>query len=206
MGGFVDALLAVQRHGHIANAAVAGILRDRGLCSFVRSEFLLDETLSLQKIVLLSLSRLKELGVEYCKYLRKSEDLALCYDVVQRQGGHVLKVQSYCYKALHLQAGGAEVVRLDCSRNRVATVSELVHGGDLTRLSPAHQKVANALLEWQRHAQGAGVDVHGDRRDLSEDASPVLWRHLAKAGGVQALQPTGWLERLPKMRRRHAGD
>ena len=60
------------------------------------------ESLALQKIVLLNLTRLEELGVEYCKHLRKSEDLALCYDVVQRQGGHILKVQSYCYRAVRI--------------------------------------------------------------------------------------------------------
>lgn len=38
-------------------------------------------------MVLLNLVRLKDLGVEYCPLLRKSEDLALCYSVLAKSGG-----------------------------------------------------------------------------------------------------------------------
>ena len=182
--GFVEALMAVQQHVHIANVAVAGILRDRGLCPFVRKDWILDGSLSLQKLVLLDLPRLRELGVEYCRYLRKSEDLALCYDVVQRQGGHILKVQSYCYRAVHFEHGGAEAVRAECRRNDVGTVGELIQGADLAVLSAAHQNVAKALLQWLRNAQRQGFENCSDNLDDSERVSQTLWKHLrAKRSG-----------------------
>ena len=93
--GFREAFLAVQRHPDIAKFAVAGFLRDRGINRKGQSkiEWLMDRTLSLQKIVLLNLPRLQELGVEYCPHLRLSEDLVICYDVARRPGGHILKAR-----------------------------------------------------------------------------------------------------------------
>jgi hypothetical protein len=165
---------------------VAG--RSKWLVEFGR-DWVLDETMSLQKIVLLNLTRLKDLGVEYCRYLRKSEDLALCYDVMQRQGCHVLKVQSHCYRAIHLEISGAELVRLGSKRNRTdgdyaSLVGELIHGGEMSALSIAHQK--KALIQWFSKAQQRGVDARGDRNDGSESASPILLRELALAASCIA--------------------
>ena len=199
--GFVEALVAVQQHEHVENAAVTGILRDRGLCSFIKQEWILDESLTLQKLVLLNIHRLRELGVEYCKYLRKSEDLALCYDVVQRQGGHVLKVQSYCYRAVHFEHGGADAIRAECKRNAVGTIGELIQGADLSILNSAHQIVAKALLQWLRDAQLQAIESRSDKFDESEGASQILLQHLRVNRLHAGLQPTAWLEPLRKMRR-----
>ena len=199
--GFVEVLVAVQQHEQVPNAAVTGILRDRGLCSFIRKEWLLDGSLALQKLVLLNLHRLRELDVEYCKFLRKSEDLALCYDVVQRQGGHVLKIQTYCYRAIHLDHGGAEAVRGECKRNTVGTIGELIQGADLTVLSSAHQNVAKALLQWLRDSQTQSTNVKDAKVDESEGASQMLLQHIRTNRSHTELHPTAWLEPLRKVRR-----
>jgi len=187
--GFHEALLAAQRHPEICNMAVVGFLRDRGLSHRVRQDWVMDRSLALQKIVLLNLVRLEELGVEYCQHLRKSEDLALCYDVEQRVGGHVLKAQSYCYRAVHLEEGGAEIVRQECRYNEMCTVEELVLGGDLAVLRPAHRKVAEALLKWLRTAQRNAADRNGDHDDEGEAASEVLCRQLASDRALASGMP-----------------
>lgn len=152
----------------------------------------MDRSLALQKVVLLNLVRLEELGVEYCQFLRKSEDLALCYDVEQRQGGHVLKAQCFCYRALHLEHGGAEQVRHESRHNDVATVGELVQGGSLDVLSPGHRSAAEALLRWLRCAKGteppcplACVQRSAERAEMSHAGGSTLARRDNQASGVR---------------------
>jgi len=177
-GGFHEALVAAQKHPDIEMMAVTGFLRDRGVAHRVSQDWLVDQSLALQKLVLLNLRRLNELGVEYCPQLRKSEDLALCYDVEQRQGGHVLKVQGYCYRAIHLEHGGAIEVRRLCRQNLFGTVKELVQGGDLDVLSPGHRSAVEALLTWLRRDQCPHSDALGDPDELAERASSALRRQL----------------------------
>eukprot|EP00971_Amphidinium_carterae_P114303 2264844-Amphidinium_carterae.1 len=113
-------MLAVQAHPELDSVAVAGFLRDRGLSWQVRRDWSLDRTLQLQKLVLMNLNQLKKLGIEYCRYLRKSEDLALCLEVAQNPGGRILKAHCYCYRALHLEQQKCGVI--------VGVVSHLVRG------------------------------------------------------------------------------
>merc|ERR1719221_579051 len=135
--------------------AVTGFLRDRGFSHLITQDWLVDRSFALQKLVLLNLKRLSELGVEYCPQLRKSEDLALCYNVVQRQGGHVLKAQGYCYRAIHLEHGGAVEVRRLCRQNAIGNIQELVQGGDIDGLSPGHR------VQWRLCSFGsAAISVH----------------------------------------------
>ena len=144
---------------------------------------------------------------EYCSpstivwYLRKSEDLALCYDVVQRQGGHILKVQSYCYTAVHLQHGGAEAIRAECRQGNLDPVGELIQGANLELLTPAHRNVANALLQWLHKAQMHGLDRQGGKLHEMDRASQAFWRHLQASSREEAAQSTAWLEPLREVRR-----
>jgi len=177
-GGFREALVAAQMHPDIETMAVTGFLRDRGVSHLITQDWLVDRSFALQKLVLLNLRRLSELGVEYCPLLRKSEDLALCYNVVQRQGGHVLKAQGYCYRAIHLEHGGAVEVRRLCRQNALGTVKELLHGGDIDGLSPGHRSAVEALLVWLRCDQCPQNDALGDLDDFADTASSVLRRQL----------------------------
>ncbi|CAK0836590.1 unnamed protein product [Prorocentrum cordatum] len=105
--GFREAFLEVQRHPRICSVAVAGFLRDRGFSFQVRQDWLMDRSIALQKVMLLNLAKLAELGVEFCPLFKMSEDLALCFDVLQRPGGHTLKAQGYpgaCGNCRHASA------------------------------------------------------------------------------------------------------
>eukprot|EP00446_Apocalathium_sp_SHHI-4_P055365 CAMPEP_0177361732 /NCGR_PEP_ID=MMETSP0368-20130122/37334_1 /TAXON_ID=447022 ORGANISM="Scrippsiella hangoei-like, Strain SHHI-4" /NCGR_SAMPLE_ID=MMETSP0368 /ASSEMBLY_ACC=CAM_ASM_000363 /LENGTH=381 /DNA_ID=CAMNT_0018824387 /DNA_START=106 /DNA_END=1248 /DNA_ORIENTATION=+ len=153
--GFREAFLAVQRREDICDIALAGFLRDRGSAICVRRRWVLDGSLALQKIVLLNLPKLAQLGVWYCPVLRKSEDLAICYEVARRPGGHLLKAQCYCYRAVHLERGGAEEVRSESRQNLRATLGELVLGGQgAVRQLPGDQRATTeAILAWLQLAQ-----------------------------------------------------
>lgn len=176
--GFREALLAMQRREDICSIALAGFLRDRGNSALVRRWWVLDGSIALQKVVLLNLVRLAELGVQYCPILRKSEDMAICYEVARTPGGHLLKTHRYSYRAVHLERGGAEEVRRESRRNGRATVSELALGGQaaVLRLPPGQRASVEAILAWLQLAQARArqADAHGDLDDAMEGAARAL--------------------------------
>ncbi|CAE7709728.1 unnamed protein product [Symbiodinium sp. CCMP2456] len=209
----------------ICKAAVAGFLRDRGGNMHITKDWALDGSLSLQKVVLLNLVRLRELQIEYCPLLRKSEDLALSYEVILATG-HLLKCQCYAYRAIHLERGGAEEVRRECRGGSSSEPSRLLLGGRsaLPALpTPRQRATVEALLTWMARSRSGLVDHHGDFNDGAEEASEALLDtngtmqkpcqetqgesgpEAQKACGVQpsdagALKsgPVGWLRKLPK--------
>lgn len=196
--GFWEAFLAVQRRQEICDMAISGFLRDRGASVLVKKDWILDGSLTLQKVVLLNLVRLRELDVEYCPVLRKSEDLAICYEVALKPGGHLLKCQRYVYRARHLERGGAEEVRNEC-RTHGCDVKRLVLGGEDTmkKLPDVQKSVLRALLTWlasvlQRHD---GPDHHGDWNDAAELATyPAVKQPETQKRGFM-----DWLSKLPKL-------
>ncbi|CAJ1356609.1 unnamed protein product [Effrenium voratum] len=203
--GFQEAFLAVQRREDVCRMAVCGFLRDRGSAVLVRRPWQLDSSLALQKVVLLNLERLQELQVEYCPLLRKSEDLALCYEVARKPGGHLLKCQRFCYRALHLDRGGAEEVRRE-TRAAAATGSRaggepgrLVLGGmgALAQLAPAQRSTAEALMAWLAKATDTDRrDGHGDFDDSAEEMSTKLMEKKDLPSSPSGF--VEWLARLPK--------
>ncbi|CAE7892846.1 unnamed protein product [Symbiodinium sp. KB8] len=224
--GFQEAFLSVQRREDICKAAVAGFLRDRGGNMHITKDWMLDGSLSLQKVVLLNLVRLRELQIEYCPLLRKSEDLALSYEVILATG-HLLKCQCYAYRAIHLERGGAEEVRRECRGGSSSEPSRLLLGGRSaiqTLPTPRQRAAVEALLTWMARSRSGVVDHHGDFNDGAEEASEALLdtndttqkpcreaqagepgTEAQKACGVQPSDagslkpgPVGWLRKLPK--------
>eukprot|EP00971_Amphidinium_carterae_P146285 2899650-Amphidinium_carterae.3 len=176
--GFKEAMLAVQAHPELDGIAVAGFLRDRGLSWQVRRDWSLDRTLQLQKVVLLNLRQLRKLGITYCRYLRKSEDLALCFQVAQSPGGHILKAHCYCYRALHLEQGGAAEVRHDCRRG-VSSLEGLLLDGDMSPLSQVH---------------------HGDHDDMVSVAASDLQNGATRLPALSAAPPSKRSAEVRKVR------
>eukprot|EP00929_Paragymnodinium_shiwhaense_P070678 TRINITY_DN35809_c0_g1_i2.p1 TRINITY_DN35809_c0_g1~~TRINITY_DN35809_c0_g1_i2.p1 ORF type:complete len:883 (-),score=180.16 TRINITY_DN35809_c0_g1_i2:1303-3885(-) len=208
--GFREAFLAIQRHESICEVAMAGFLRERGSSIFAKRDWVMNESLALQKIVLLNLVRLQDLGAYYCPALRKSEDLAICYEVARQPSGNILKCQRYCYRASHLDHGGAEEVRRESMRNFAAghaTADELLRGGDaaLRSLTDGNRSSATAILQWLRNAQarnralGAAAckDGNGDFLDGVELASEVLLEALKDVPKVSSSGPSG-IKRLQR--------
>ncbi|OLQ03248.1 hypothetical protein AK812_SmicGene13794 [Symbiodinium microadriaticum] len=212
----------------ICKAAVAGFLRDRGGNMHITKDWMLDGSLSLQKVVLLNLVRLRELQIEYCPLLRKSEDLALSYEVILATG-HLLKCQCYAYRAIHLERGGAEEVRRECRGGSSSEPSRLLLGGRSaiqTLPTPRQRAAVEALLTWMARSRSGVVDHHGDFNDGAEEASEALLdtndttqkpcreaqagepgTEAQKACGVQPSDagslkpgPVGWLQSEPKLR------
>ncbi|CAE7315291.1 unnamed protein product [Symbiodinium sp. CCMP2592] len=131
---------------------------------------------SVTGVVLLNLVRLRELQIEYCPLLRKSEDLALSYEVILATG-HLLKCQCYAYRAIHLERGGAEEVRRECRGGSSTEPSRLLLGGRsaLQALPTRRQRTAvEALLTWMARSRTGAVDHHGDFNDGAEEASEAL--------------------------------
>ncbi|CAK9074167.1 unnamed protein product [Durusdinium trenchii] len=199
--GFWEAFVAVQQRQDICEMAVAGFLRDRGASSLVKRDWVIDDSLALQKVVLLNLVQLQSLQVEYCPWLRKSEDLAIAYQVAKEPGGHLLKCHRYTYRARHLARSGAEEVRRLCAEPRGPELPRLLLGGaEQRRRLPVRQKSAvDALVEWLRRYRTAepvtgAVDAHGDWDDGADAASFQLLREEGsrKQGFME------WLAKLPK--------
>lgn len=194
--GFREAFLVVQRHPEICRMALAGFLRDRGTAKLIKLDWVVDKSMTMQKVVLLNLPRLQELGVEYCLQLRKSEDLAMCYDILKRSGGHILKCQCYTYRAIHLEKGGAEEVRIESRSNSVPTVGELVQGGNLLDLKANHRVAAEALLDWLRSAKPGGHE---------DDSVEVPDGPLASRYVESVLEHLPWPESVTRMNVMPAG-
>ena len=106
---FAKAFLTLQRQAASASYAVAGFLRDDGTAPMKCAQWALDNT-SVFKVVLLNLEHLWELRVEYIPQLRLFEDV--CLNVQARNsGGHILKCQTFCYRADNKTYGGCSDLR-----------------------------------------------------------------------------------------------
>ena len=105
---FYRAMMEVQSHPLVTGntSVLAGYLRDDGTCVCKRWEWS-TQSLSLYKIVLVNLQRLKQLQIAYKPELRAFEDISIATEVVDA-GSMVLKCQSYVYRATSMKSGGCE--------------------------------------------------------------------------------------------------
>ena len=145
---FVHALVAVQQHNWVKKAAVSGFLRDDGTAVCKRLDWKANE-LALYKIVLLNLTELKRLGVEYQQDLKMYEDICLNHDVL-RNGGKTLKCQCYCFRASHNKRGGCEEQRAHGSSGQFTQLHDLIAPQAYARLVRKQQVGIGELLEWVR--------------------------------------------------------
>lgn len=167
---FREAMLAVQRHPFLQRAAVTGFLRDDGTAVCKRLDWKSDE-MALYKVVLLNLGKLRSLGVEYLPHLRLYEDICLNNEVLRKrnQGGHTLKCQSFCYRAVHFGRGGCDEQRDGGQRKRVrnqhTTLDCLVAPERFAKLSAKRQEVVNDVLRWaqakEQQCRAATTACHG---------------------------------------------
>jgi len=104
--------------------------------------------------------------VQYCKSLRKSEDLVICHQVLAK-GGSIAKVNCFAYRARHLRQGGAEEVRKECYQGITgpADLEGLVRGGpEAFRSLPVDQlNSTRAVFDWlirkaARSSSRGGID------------------------------------------------
>lgn len=152
---FLAALLAVQRHTFMLKAAVAGFLRDDGTAVCKRLDWKKDE-LSLYKVILLNLPKLKRLGVEYQRGLLMYEDICLNHDVLQ-SGGHTLKCQSYCFRAIQRRGGGCAEQRESTLERTGTKLEDLMALTDFQGLDASRQQAVNQILEWVQSKEAWSV-------------------------------------------------
>ena len=143
---FWSAFLAVQRHNLLPCVAVAGFLRDDGTAVCKKLEWKVDE-LSLYKIVLLNLGKLRRLGVQYQQDLQMYEDICLNHEVL-RNGGRTLKCQSFCFRASHGRSGGCAEQRVHGRSGSGTQMNDLIALSALKKLPTKRQEAVKELLHW----------------------------------------------------------
>ena len=183
---FWAALLAVQRHNLLPRVAVAGFLRDDGTAVCKKLEWKVDE-LSLYKIVLLNLGRLRRLGVQYQQDLQMYEDICLNHEVL-RNGGSTLKCQSFCFRASHVRSGGCAEQRVQGRSGSGTQMDDLIAPCAFKKLPTKRQEAVKELLQWVQSKEQMfgkpGDDGHPAPARSSESA-------ITKSEGATARADKG---------------
>ena len=147
---FRDAFLAVQKHNFTSQAAVSGFLRDDGTAVCKKLDWKTDE-MSLYKVVLLNLTELRRLGVEYIPQIQMYEDICLNHDVLRLgdTGGRTMKCQQYCFRASHPRKGGCVDQRdLEREGGSKTRMDDLIRREAFEKLPAARQAVIQQLHRW----------------------------------------------------------
>eukprot|EP00435_Cladocopium_sp_Y103_P023204 s3466_g5.t1 len=181
------AFLAIQQREDrafkdICDISISGFLRDRGASVLVKNDWMMDGSLALQKVVLLNLVRLQELGIAYCPVMRWLKRL-------EERGG-AEEVRRECRVAARLYGGAAGDVR------------RLVLGGEeaMRKLPETQKSVLRALLSWlaaslRSISSFGSVDGHGDWNDGATEVAVPGEGKLRLA--LRIVQD--WLSKLPKL-------
>jgi hypothetical protein len=160
---FKEAMLAVQQHHFLPKASLAGFLRDDGTAVCKTQRWKTNE-LSLYKVVLLNVRRLKRLSIEYLPDLHKFEDICLNHQILQAEGGHTLKCQEYCFRASHSLHGGCRDSRNQRPTNeRFTELSDLIPPARFRALPSGRQQLVSDLLEWVRGVERQSTNKNAAR-------------------------------------------
>lgn len=144
---FREAFLDVQKHPFLERAAISGFLRDDGTAVCKSSSYKSDE-LSIYKVVLLNLWKLKSLGIQYEYGLRRFEDICINADIQDAPEGRTLKCQTYCYRALLFGSGGCAKERKRKLSSGQMTLDDMIAPQIFSRLSTKRQQAIRRLHKW----------------------------------------------------------
>ena len=151
---FREAMLRVQRHPELLRMGLCGFLRDDGTAVCKKSQWTFGEgALSLYKVVLLNIKVLHENNLQYIRYLKKYEDIALNHQVIEHLSVDLMKCQQFCFRASHKRGGGCQGARRDVQGQEAARAAktlrtELIPARRWERLSPKDQDTVQKVLKW----------------------------------------------------------
>ena len=148
---FHEAFFALQRHPQLSQMAMAGFLRDDGTAVCKTKEWNAD-VVSLYKVVLLNLSKLKRIEVAYLADLQCFEDI--CFNTrVLEKNGRTLKCQTFCFNASHPSSGGCSKQREQCRvkhEGKKMRLDNLIAPAKFKMLTREEQCSIWNVLNWAR--------------------------------------------------------
>eukprot|EP00927_Polykrikos_kofoidii_P084434 TRINITY_DN8893_c0_g1_i1.p1 TRINITY_DN8893_c0_g1~~TRINITY_DN8893_c0_g1_i1.p1 ORF type:complete len:990 (-),score=130.40 TRINITY_DN8893_c0_g1_i1:199-3168(-) len=189
---FAQAFLSLQERAACNDFAISGFLRDDGLAAFKGRDWVVNNS-SIFKIVLLNLSELRRLHVQYLPQLHVFEDVCINAEVLNA-GGRLLKCMKYCYWASNKSEGGCADLRAERrERHRFTESTDIISDKALRALPASARASVEQVVAWVKRdeavCQNRIIEEKGNNGQLALPRTPG-W--APAAGAAEPAPSTPW--------------